>query len=149
MDEKTRRALNLAGAASIAFADQLLAPLGERARAMYYDRQGQPMGLGDWAARFHDWEYRVVERDRIHGALVSTVWMGIDHSFGFGPPLIFETMAADETGNDRPGWWDEFSRRYSSEEEARVGHAEVLGQVRALFAQDTSHHPEDSNNPDR
>lgn len=36
---------------------------------------------------------RIVGQTRtLYGEKLSTVWLGIDHSFGAGPPLIFETM---------------------------------------------------------
>jgi hypothetical protein len=36
---------------------------------------------------------RIVGQTRtLYGEKLSTVWLGLDHSFGTGPPLIFETM---------------------------------------------------------
>lgn len=48
---------------------------------------------------------------------VSTVFLGLDHSFGFGPPLIFETMIFG-----KGGWCDEYCDRYSTWQEAEAGH---------------------------
>jgi len=53
---------------------------------------------------------------------VSTVHLVIDHNFGEGPPLIFETMVFG-------GAFDEEQERYSTEEEAAEGHARWLARV--------------------
>lgn len=45
------------------------------------------------------------------GPVVSTVFLGLDYSFRSGPPLIFETMAfgedGDEEGCERTSTWDQ------------------------------------------
>lgn len=48
-------------------------------------------------------------------AWVSTVFLGLDHSFGNGKPLLFETMIF---GGDH----DEYQERYSTWDEAEAGH---------------------------
>lgn len=53
------------------------------------------------------------ERD---GVRVSTVFLGLDHSFGAGPPVLWETMIF---GGDH----DEYQERYTSYEDAVEGHA--------------------------
>ena len=35
---------------------------------------------------------RRVAIDEINSATISTVFLGLNHAFGYGPPLIFETM---------------------------------------------------------
>ena len=53
--------------------------------------------------------------------LVSTVDLGLDHSFGDGPPLYYETMIFVN------GKWDElYMMRYSTEREAKEGHVETV-----------------------
>lgn len=52
------------------------------------------------------------EKDEIK---VSTVFLGIDHSFGDGPPLLFETMIFGGE-HDKDMW------RYSTWNEAEEGH---------------------------
>lgn len=90
----------------------------------YYDRQGR---------RVLTWEQlktieRRVARDVLPtGHVVSTVWLGLDHSFRGGPPLIFETMVfADEDS-----FMDLESDRYSTEAEALEGHARMVARVLA------------------
>lgn len=72
-----------------------------------------------------DRSYKVVRQTKLSKPqlFVSTVWLGLDHRFGGGnPPLIFETMVFC----DATGWSDLDCRRYATEEEALVGHQEVL-----------------------
>lgn len=59
---------------------------------------------------FKDPDARRVARDRVGVLNVSTVFLGTDHSFGDGPPLLFETMVfglSDEEPCDRYSTWDE------------------------------------------
>lgn len=62
---------------------------------MYFDKDGSPLGLWEWARKFEDVEYRRVGLDEREGIEVSTVWLGLNHSFLDGPLLIFETMVFD------------------------------------------------------
>jgi hypothetical protein len=86
----------------------------------HYDRQGNPLTLMEWARRLEASpdQRHVAETTLPNGRWVSTVWLGLDHSFGSGPPLIFETMvfpSKDEMG-------DLDCERYSTEAEALAGH---------------------------
>jgi len=85
-----------------------------------------PTTLYKWGVMFEKEEARRVAYDEIDEAYVSTVFLGIDHSFGSGTPLFFETMAF-KTAND-----DEHTRRYYSWDEAEAGHKEVCAEVRGL-----------------
>src|SRR3990167_5954569 len=78
-----------------------------------------------WAKWFekarHD---RVVARTNVvPGSDVSTVFLGLDHQWGDGPPLIFETMVFG-------GPLDQETERYSTWEEAEAGHAQMVERVR-------------------
>jgi hypothetical protein len=80
--------------------------------------------LAEWARAFEATE-RVVARTEIEpGILVSTVFLGIDHSFGHGLPLVFETMIF-RGGNGEEQW------RYSTWEEAVAGHERAVAIARA------------------
>lgn len=46
----------------------------------------------EWGEMFKDISNRVVGKEHVNGSEVSTVFLGLDHSFGYGPPLLFETM---------------------------------------------------------
>ena len=72
-------------------------------------------------------EYKIIKQECTPGKeyWVSTVWLGLDHSFTGGKPLIFETMVFDgERHNNRGS--DYAQKRYSTEEEALRGHAKLL-----------------------
>jgi hypothetical protein len=57
------------------------------------------------------------EREIAGRLCVSTVWIGIDHSFGHGPPLYFETMLFLDGDMGGCGQW-----RYQTEAAAKRGH---------------------------
>ncbi len=88
----------------------------------FYDRRGQPMAsLDEWATAFEGVTRQVASTTLPNGRLVSTVWLGIDHSFGSGPPLIFETMVFPGDGDAH----DLDCDRYSTETDAIAGHARM------------------------
>jgi hypothetical protein len=78
--------------------DEFLA--AERERHRFYHRDGQPIvstelmpDFMQWALLFEQSKDRVVAQSKTpYGEKLSTVFLGMDHSFGSGPPLIFETM---------------------------------------------------------
>lgn len=123
-------------------------------RPRYYDRQGNPITMEEWAALMEAdlrGEYRIVCRtDLPDGSWLSTVWLGLDHSFAVmwmsnepPPPLIFETMRFGDTmgGEDFPDPEDgepTSQVRYSTEADAREGHARIL----ALLEQQSEHKKE-------
>jgi len=75
-------------------------------------------GLFAWAKDFGRLGTKVVDESWTPwGDHVSTVWLGLDHSFGGdGPPLIFETMIFDRRGESIS------CDRYATEVEALAGH---------------------------
>ena len=87
-----------------------------------YDRQGNPISYDRWGELHNDMEYKRIALDplmfRDEPVTVSTVWLGLDHSFGAGPPIIFETMVFG-------GPYNQECWRYSTEQQAREGHALV------------------------
>lgn len=82
----------------------------------YYDWTGHPITPKKWAEMFE--KERHVGKDEIAGYLVSTVWLGLDHQWEEGPPLIFETMVFD--GGDMGK--DVYTMRYATEDDAKQGH---------------------------
>jgi len=61
-----------------------------------------------------------VARDEIRGILISTVFLGVDHNFlNHGPPVLWETMIFDSDVKTN-------IRRYSSYEDALIGHQQAL-----------------------
>jgi hypothetical protein len=99
---------------------------------MYYDRKGQPIDIMTWARSLEDHEGRIVAQHWVRGWMISTVWLGLDHSFGHcRAPLIFETMIfppGDEAGGESI-WFDEYQERYPTEEAAQAGHDRALAWI--------------------
>lgn len=90
----------------------------------YYDRAGNPVDLVSWSRTFGDVDSRRVDRTTVgEDVSVSTVHLGLDHNWGDGPPLIFETMVF---GGEHDQWCD----RYSTEEQAQQGHDAVVAWLR-------------------
>ncbi len=88
----------------------------------YFDKNGEPLDLYEWASKHEDFDYRSVAHDEDGRWRVSTVWLGINHNFdGDGPPVIFESMVFPPDGYD-----DQDCRRYCTVEEAEAGHAELV-----------------------
>jgi len=94
-----------------------------------FDRAGRPITLEEFDRLLSDPDVRRVAEDVVGPYWISTVWLGLDHRFrGDGPPLIFETMVFGDGGGDMSGI---DQRRWSTEDEARRGHAEIVTLVRA------------------
>lgn len=77
-----------------------------------------------WAMWFEANQHaRIVGRDTVNGVNVSTVFLGLDHNWGGGPPHIFETMIFG-------GGFDQETWRYSTWSEAELGHQAVVAELR-------------------
>jgi hypothetical protein len=75
--------------------------------------------LAAWGRMFDDSDHRIVGFDMVEDVRVSTVFLGLDHNFGGGPPLLFETMVFG-------GEYDQQCDRYSTWDEAEAGHRAVV-----------------------
>jgi len=76
-----------------------------------------------WAEWFENLDNRCVKNDLIGGTHISTVFLGLDHSFGGSEPVLWETMIFNN--KKLVGWQD----RYSSKEEALIGHQKAVDLV--------------------
>lgn len=92
----------------------------------YYDRDGEPLTFDQYRKTLDakGRNKRVGWTDIKSDVSVSTVWLGLDHGWSGGEPLIFETMIF---GGDHDGWM----QRYSSEEAAMRGHLQVVDALRS------------------
>ena len=95
-------------------------------RSNYYilDERNAAVSVEDvleWAGWFEKHDRRVA-RTEISGLMVSTVFLGSDHQFGDGPPLLFETLTF---GGD-----EEICERCSTWAEAEAQHERVCQAVR-------------------
>ena len=83
----------------------------------------------EWARWFEaKKEARRVQVTKILGAEVSTVFLGVDHSFGVGPPLLWETMVfggKNDEDQDRCG---------GNIQDARLMHERMVKKVEAMEA---------------
>jgi hypothetical protein len=99
----------------------------------YYvlDAAGQPQP----AASVEEWGhwYETASRDNASGrrigwdevgdASVSTVFLGLNHAFGGGPPLLFETMVFG-------GQYDQWLGRWTTRAGAEAAHARIVNALR-------------------
>lgn len=85
----------------------------------YYDKEGKPIDLMEWGSLLNNFDYQVIKQEELpNGKWVSTVWLGLDHNFYGGKPLIFETIVFSSKSS-----YDEVDvKRYSSLKEAEDGH---------------------------
>jgi hypothetical protein len=102
----------------------------------YYDRDGKKISRYEFNRLLGDMEYKRVAETQIGPYWVSTVWLGLDHQFGQGPPLLFETMVfavdRDDPGLETLGP-DLDCQRYSTEAEALAGHEDMCTLIRATI----------------
>jgi hypothetical protein len=82
-----------------------------------------------WAEWFERAERRIA-LDEVAGAVISTVFLGVNHQWGDGPPLVFETLVS---GGQLDGEMD----RYSTWDEAAAGHVAMCVKVKLAEAGET------------
>jgi hypothetical protein len=83
---------------------------------MWYRLNGkipEPSGILEWDNDNPNWRVAMTEAE---GVKISTVFLGLDHSFGGSVPILFETMVFG-------GEHDGYQERYATWEEAEAGHA--------------------------
>lgn len=72
--------------------------------------------IEEWAKIFEGDDLRRVASTHLKGDIhVSTVFLGLDHQWGDGPPLLFETMIFGGKHND-------YQERYPTWTDAEAGH---------------------------
>ena len=64
-----------------------------------------------------------VARDTVDQWTVSTVFLSVDHRFGSGPPVLWETMVFG------PEPWTDWQDRYTSRADAEAGHKQVVARI--------------------
>ena len=91
------------------------------------DAEGNPVPTDDietYGRFMEDIEGRRVAREDAGDGDVSTVFLGIDHGFGRGKPVLWETLIFGGE-NDGKMW------RYSSLADAKAGHSAVVAWLKA------------------
>jgi hypothetical protein len=98
----------------------------------YYALNGRPMTMMEWARASSHYKHIGLDYVRLRGRMyrVSTVWLGLDHSFwpGHGP-LIFETMVFED---DDWGGFENLMDRYSTLAQAERGHRAFVRRVKRI-----------------
>lgn len=79
------------------------------------DKHLVPVPLLAWADAYENIAHRRVAFTKREKVAVSTVFLGLNHQFGDGPPLVFETLIM---GGRYNGWME----RYSTWDNALLGH---------------------------
>lgn len=79
----------------------------------------------EWAKKFGEMN-RVVKQEIVGEFKVSTVFLGINHAYFGGPPLLFETMVFAKGGHV-----DDYQERYSTWAAALAGHEVAVSLVGA------------------
>ncbi len=74
-------------------------------------------------AQWHETADRKVKRETIGDTDVSTVFLSVDHAYGGGPPMLFETMVFG-------GPLDQEQERCSTWEQAEAMHDAMCERVR-------------------
>jgi hypothetical protein len=104
----------------------------------YYDRRGRPITAWRWHQLLAARHYRVVQQTEVGPILVSTVWLGLDHGFFQGDPIIFETMMFR---GETPRALD-YQERYCSLAAAQLGHASAVARLSLLGPVRICHEPD-------
>jgi hypothetical protein len=71
---------------------------------------------------------RIVAQETVGPFWVSTVFLGLNHEWGGGPPLLYETMVTE--GDE----WMDRQERYAAREDALAGHRRLVTQLKAVHA---------------
>ena len=95
----------------------------------YFYKDGTPIkgsfedAVLEWGNLMKDRSYSDIGKTIIGDVKISTVWLGLNHNWDGGDPLIFETMIFG-------GEHDEYQERYSTEQQAKLGHQYAVDLVK-------------------
>jgi hypothetical protein len=100
-------------------------------RQLYYlqDENGEPYSVDmmTWALWFERNDRRIAY-DEVGGFSVSTIFLGLDHNWGEGPPVLWETMIFSDGTT-----WDGHAERYTSRAAALKGHKRAVAIVERVM----------------
>ena len=83
------------------------------------DKKPLETDLISWALWMNDVSQRIVAKDKFGDVEVSTVFLGLDHNWGGGEPLLFETMIFG-------GEYADYQKRCSTWEQAEKMHKDAI-----------------------
>jgi len=95
-----------------------------------------------WAMWFEKADRHVALTVLLDGSEVSTVFLGLDHGWGGGSPVLFETCVFLHEDTEPGSTWpsgrlvpsSEVQRRYCTWAEAEIGHMELCEQLTNALA---------------
>lgn len=95
------------------------------------NKDGEPvleLNLLAWGKAFETSD-RTVKQEHVGNLFISTVFLGLDHRFGDGPPILWETMVFRKDYGDV-----EMDRCSGTREQALAMHQAMVERVTALLA---------------
>ena len=79
---------------------------------------------------------RIIQQDKIKVGkkekFISTVFLGLDHNYSDGTPLLFETMVFDSTKGTVQYGSGEVVGRYATKAQALKGHEKIVRNIKGL-----------------
>ena len=94
----------------------------------WIEKDGVPVQVATLEEAWKGIDERRVAQTTVGDLWVSTVFLMVDHRFGPGAPLLYETMIFS---NDPDAPLDYYCERYSTREQAEAGHARAVAKVEA------------------
>lgn len=99
-------------------------------------------GWGEWSK---NWARKVVGRTYLNAdwdnpageVNISTVFLGMDHGWGEGLPVLWETIIFE-------GEHDQYQERYTSLADAKAGHQKAIELVQSSFKKENNHEHSES-----
>ncbi len=84
-----------------------------------------------WARWYENGNNRIVAKTQLGHRLVSTVFLALDHAFGGGPPILWETMVFPNC--------DQMERCAGSREQAEAMHAKWVAKIETQVEHEHAH----------
>ena len=99
----------------------------KKKRPLHYTLVGKTVvPMETWPNEMEDMSFRRVKLTTLNDDLqVSTVFLGLDHNWGEGAPLVFETMVFNSAS------MDEYCERCSTWEQAEAQHDRMVNELKA------------------
>lgn len=104
---------------------------------MNFDNAGNELNEYGFRKDF-DWNNRFDLKTKVDGYEISTVDLGLDHSFGGEKPLYYETMIflienIGKIDDRKENIFEDYQVRYSTQEEAIEGHRLAIEFVKEVL----------------
>lgn len=80
---------------------------------------------GKWFGQTYKDGTHWIANSKLRGMTISTIFLGIDHGFSLGPPILFETMIFG-------GYYNDYQERCCTYDQAMAQHVRVVQLVKNL-----------------